>query len=185
MEVKENDTLGKMFEEMELEFKNSHPVFWWIDNVLFKGKGLFSYAPHYSLTHPHVLLVDMGRKIKWAYQRVVRQYDDRVSWSLDQWLDGIVPNILMMLKENKYSVPHEIFEKDEMDENGDVSKENFEKARGRWNEELDKMIAGFVASKKLRDLDYNWKDKEEEQAIKKIFDEGMQSFIKHYHSLWD
>lgn len=54
-----------------------------------------------------------------------------------------------------------------------------------WDKELDKMIAGFIASKKLRDLDYNWRDKAEEQAVKKVFDEGMQSFVKHYHSLWD
>lgn len=125
------------------------------------------------------------RKIKWAYQRVVRGWDDTAAWSVDQWLDEMMPDILNTLKLEKIGTPSAIFTDDEMDENGNVSKENQRKAHERWDKELDKMIAGFVCSKKLRDLDYNWRDKEEEQAIKKVFDEGMQSFVKYYHSLWD
>jgi len=130
-------------------------------------------------------LKDIGREIKWAYQRVVRGWDDTAVWSVDQWLDEMMPDILNTLKLDKHGTPNSIFTKNEMDENGNVSEENHKKAHERWNNELDKMIAGFIASKKLRDLDYNWRDKVEEQAVKKVFDEGMQSFVKYYHSLWD
>lgn len=130
-------------------------------------------------------LKDIGREIKWAYQRVVRGWDDTAVWSVDQWLDGMMPDILNTLKLEKQGTPSVFFMDDEIDENGNVSEENHKKAHERWNKELDKMIGGFVASRKLRDLDYNWRDKREEQAIKKVFDEGMQSFVKHYHSLWD
>lgn len=172
----------------EYERKNN-PFAYFISHKIFKDKTIFGYVPyHVIFRFPSFLCnraSDLFYEIKWGWQRAFRGWDDTAVWSLDQWLDDRLPNIITVLKENKSGIPNDIFEKGEIDENGHVSEENEKRAHDRWNKELDKMIAGFVASRKLRDLDYNWRDKVEEQAIKKVFDEGMQSFVKHYHSLWD
>lgn len=172
----------------EYERKNK-PFSYFINYKLFNGKTIFGYMPHHVIFEfPKFLcnrISDLFYEVKWAWQRVFRGWDDTAVWSVDHWLDEIMPDILNTLKLEKYGTPNSIFTKDEMDEDGNVSEENHKKAHDRWNKELDKMIAGFLASKKLRNLDYNWQDKTEEQAIKNTFDEGMQSFVKHYHSLWD
>lgn len=35
----------------------------------------------------------MIREIKWAYQRVVRGYDDRIYWAMDEYFSQFIPAI--------------------------------------------------------------------------------------------
>ncbi len=176
------ELVEEMFDELEKEHKREHPIEWWIDNVLFKGKGLFGYAPHHSLTHPNIILSDLAREVKWAYQRVTRGWDDRVVWSVDEWLATIMPDILKKLKDTKYGIPYAVFEKHELEEDGNVSEENQKIAEERWNNELDKMIAAFRISNKIEDYDLN---SNEVEARRKVFERGMASFVKYYNCLWD
>ena len=41
----------------------------------------------------------------WPWQRVVRGWDDRASWSVDYWLADIMPAILTQLKNDKQGIP--------------------------------------------------------------------------------
>lgn len=41
----------------------------------------------------------MINKIKWAYQRVVRGYDDRIFWDFEEYLDYIVPALKLFCEE--------------------------------------------------------------------------------------
>ena len=51
--------------------------------------------------------------IKYAYQRVVRGYDDRIFWDFEEYLECIIPAIKkfceLYIKENKYN-DNKIFE---------------------------------------------------------------------------
>lgn len=41
----------------------------------------------------------MINQIKWAYQRVVRGYDDRIHWGFDEYLEQIIPAIKLFCEE--------------------------------------------------------------------------------------
>lgn len=167
----------------EWERKN-RPFQYFINYKVFKDKKFFGYFPyHVIFEFPEFLwnrLDDLLKEVKWAYQRVYRGWDDRAVWSVDAWLDDIMPDILVKLKEEKWGTPSDYFPNVE-----NITEEEERKASELWNKDLDKMIVGFLCSRRLRDLDYNWKDKEEEAVIRKLFEEGMGLFVKHYHSLWD
>lgn len=185
----ETVTAEEMFDKFDRDFKKENPIAYWVDNTLFKGKGFLGYAPHHSLTHPFVLLGDLWDQIRWAWQRVFRGWDDRVVWSIDSWLDRIMPDILQKLKEVQHGIPSIFFEgmPESTDEQGRIynSDEQMKIAGDLWNIELNKMIAGFLASKQLVDLEYDYKDKNAEKDLKDIFDIGMKSFVTHYWNLWD
>lgn len=36
---------------------------------------------------------NLFREIKWAYQRVVRGYDDRVNWGFDEYFLNVIPEL--------------------------------------------------------------------------------------------
>jgi hypothetical protein len=55
----------------------------------------------------------------------------------------------------------------------------------RWRAILGTMIEGFEAHKKLADLDYDWRNKEEEARLQRVVARGMALFVEHYGSLWD
>jgi hypothetical protein len=147
-----------------------------------------------------------------AYQRVVRGWDDRAVWSIDYWLDDKMPAMLRKLKEDKHGIPMEMFDGLPMNDEGYHSEPEMEIASKRWDDVLDKMIAGFEASKRVKDATYEeelgpyplyrpkgmpkdeWKEVRHQHFLKSeelrkrdevIFKEGMALFAEHYWSLWD
>jgi hypothetical protein len=151
-------------------------------------------------------------RTKCAYQRVVRGWDDTAVWSVDYWLDDMMPAILRKLKEDKHGVPMEMFDGLPMNDEGYHSEPEMEIASARWDVVLDKMIAGFEASRRVKDGTYEeelgpyplyrpkgmpkdeWKAFQHERFLKSqelskrdeaIFKEGMALFAEHYWSLWD
>ena len=151
----------------------------WFDD-LFPSSGFAGYSPFYAFTHPHKIVEFCFDEIKYAWQRVFRGWDDRVIWSVDIYLTEKVPLWLKELQDCKIGVPIRFFENPEKIE---YSNEEHKIARDKWNKELQVMIDGFSASKKIHDLEWNTKEEEEELYI--TFEKGMQSFTKNYFSLWD
>lgn len=150
--------------------------------------------------------------LKYAYQRLTRGWDDRAVWSIDYWLDDKMPAMLRKLKQDKHGIPTSMFDGLPVNEYGYHDEPEMEIAEARWNEVLDKMIAGFEASARVKDGTYEEElgpyplyrpqniSKEEwreignarfllSQELRKrdeaIFEEGMALFAKHYWSLWD
>ena len=152
--------------------------------------------------------------IKWAYQRLTRGWDDRATWSIDYWLDDKMPDMLRQLKANKHGTPNEMFPTgpEFMDEDGNPNEAGWAIATPRWEAIMDKMIAGFEASRRVKAHDYDaelghfsyrrpknickkhWKIikhqhflamQELEKRDETIFKEGMALFAEHYWSLWD
>lgn len=178
-------TLDDLTKEIEDYHAKRFFLLNWIDDYIFKGRNLFDYRPSYILIRPHMIVREIGQEIKWAYQRVVRGWDDRVVWSVDCWLNDIMPNILVKLKEDKVGIPLEFFEGMDHNENYGYTSEQEKIAEELWHKELDKMITAFVVAKKLNDLEYNYKDKDQEELLMKLFNQGMDSFKKYYFNLWD
>lgn len=174
-----------IFREADEDFKKRHPIAHWVDSVLFGDKGLFGYAPHYSLTHPHVVFMDAMRQIKWAYQRVFRGWDDKVCWSIDYWLDSIMPDILLQYKQTNHGTSMFCYEDDT--DFSDMSDEESERAIKKWNYIIDQMIAGFMASRQSDDIEFINKEQydKEWKRLENLRKKGMKLFVEHYHDLWD
>ncbi len=154
------------------------------------------------------------REVKYAYQRVARGWDDRAVWSIDYWLDGIMPDMLRQLKKDKHGTPMSMFptEPEYIAEDGNATEEAHAIAIARWDAVMDKMIAGFEASRRAKDGLYeeelgeyplrrpegvskeDWKKVQHDRHLasrlleerdEKIFKEGMALFAENYWSLWD
>lgn len=98
---------------------------------------------------------DKLRTIKWAWQRVVRGYDDRLYWAMDEYLDPIILAGLRNLRENGHGYPSGLTEK-------------------KWNQILDKMMVAFELDKYSVNRKNHIKRKD-----------GMALFAFYYDNLWD
>lgn len=108
---------------------------------------------------------DFIYEIKYAYQRVVRGYDDRITWGLEEELAKIINKVTFNLAENSYSYPNGLTEK-------------------KWKEILQQISFGFGSYIEMRSGMYTFKDKEYKQ-LEKDFKKGMKLFVKYYGNLWD
>lgn len=176
------DSVKEMFEDIDREFKEEHPIEYWIDNSLFKGKGLFSYAPHHVIEHPWILVKDVSRQIKWAWQRVFRGWDDRIIWSIDFYLDEKIPVWMEQLKKQKHGVPSCLFESEDWDELNGVSDEKYAIAEAKFDSILDQIAEGFKAHREMEEFHQN---EPEYKELEKKFDNAFSLLHTHWSSLWD
>ena len=143
---------------------------------------------------------------------MTRGWDDRAVWSIDYWLDDKMPAMLRQLKRDKHGIPMSMFDGLPVNDEGYHDEPEMKIAEERWDVVIDKMIAGFEASRRVKDLTYEeelgpyplrrpegmpkdeWKTLQHERYLKseelgkrdeKIFKEGMALFVEHYWSLWD
>jgi hypothetical protein len=155
---------------------------------------------------------DVYYKFVYAYQRVTRGWDDRAVWSIDDWMDNIMPAMLRQLKRDCHGVPSQMLEGLPLNNFGYHDDAEMKIGKERWDAALDKMIDGFEASARMgwgtykkelgpyplyrpKDMPKReWKAVQHERYRKcetlrkrdeKIFNEGMALFVKHYRSLWD
>lgn len=124
---------------------------------------------------------DIQDQIKWAIQRVQNGSDERVSWSIDYYLNENMPTWLENLKTNK-GTPGKLFTDDEMNNPEGISDEASERAYKEWISILDAMIAGFKSAKEIEE---NWIPKTEDNELWKSYNKGMDLFKEYYFSLWD
>jgi hypothetical protein len=147
-----------------------------------------------------------------AYQRLTRGWDDRAVWSIDYWLDDKMPAMLRKLKEDKHGIPMSMFDGLPMNDQDYHDEPEMNIAEERWNAVLDKMIAGFEASHRVKEGIYEeelgdyplrrpkdvdkavWEKVKHDRFLaseelrkrdEAIFKEGMALFAEHYWSLWD
>ena len=132
-------------------------------------KRLFSSNPIYAIPR---WLVDIKLEIKWAWQRVFREYDDRWYWNLDNHLSWIIPKCVKHMRESGTSCPQNFYDK---------------KIKGdecyKWKEVLKKIAKGFEARNTIYIEDLHKGMKYE--RLDKDFKEGIKLLAKHFNSLWD
>lgn len=182
--VKSFGTINEMLAQGEKEWEARHPFYNWFDNVFYNSKIKLPFrgAPHRIFSDFLGVILDWKNELGWAYQRLFRGWDDRASWSVDLWLNGMMPDILKQLKKNKYGTPIMFYEGLKYDVNYGYGEEADKIACEKWNSELDKMILAFETSRNIDTCLYSL---EEEKELQQTIDEGMQSFIKYYRCLWD
>lgn len=92
------------------------------------------------------------------------------TWSWDSYMAEVNVAALKYLKRHGHT--HPMFP--------DLSEDHWE---NRWNEILDKMIAGFQASLDIGECD--WSNREQLEALEKIEREGLGLYVEYFNALWD
>ena len=137
---------------------------------------------------------DWKFEIKWAWQRVFRGYDDRLTWDLHSYISDYLPKLIREMKKMAHGYPSSHTGKSEI------------KNIKQWKEILEKIAKGFDAAKKIENTDYMKKiklkkpkkdifgkdsyvdykfDKKCYNKLNKEFEEGVELFKKWYFNLWD
>lgn len=155
-------------------------------------------------------LKDLGNKpkscmqeLKWFKQRGERGWSDCDCWSIDSYISGVLLSMLKNYKNNLCGLPTSMFRKsDPIKKTGEYTKKAMENAEKRWIKEVDKMIYTFEVANKItqgklfyqstsewdkRDFDrYNSFDSMRAMTKTecKKYEEGWQSFQKHFFELW-
>lgn len=137
-----------------------------IPSKCLKDRQFLSYRWSYYLKHPLDLIFEWGRWIKWFFQRGWRGWADCDGWNIDGYLLSWLPDAIEQMA--KYKTGHPCEETTES-----------------WQEKLDKMVDGFRAAQTLNNLDYDFKDKDAENALIARKAQAMKLFCDHFDSLWD
>lgn len=124
-------------------------------------------------------------RIKWAYQRVVRGFDDTMIWNYHSEMTDITIKILTRFKTNLHGYPTNLKNTEE------------------WNQILIKIIKSFEARQHINNSDFMrstkqihtkgifkgmTKSKLDKRMLKRWElqrDEGAKLFIKYFDTLWD
>lgn len=89
-------------------------------------------------------------------------------WSVDYFLNGILPSMLDKLRKVNHGWPGEPMTFEEFNGDGGI---------------IDQIAEGFRAAKKINDMEYE--GQEEMIALEIAFDHGMNLFKQYYFDLWD
>jgi hypothetical protein len=150
-----------------------NPFTWW-------------YGKEYYLERPGLFIHDLCLNIKYAYQRVVRGWDDTAVWSVDSWLCRVLPEMLRKLKEDKKGLPIEAFSEPHKHPHSD---KDTKEAEARWNKILDDIIEGFEAGNNIIEQKYPcwdeyWEAEEAWRALRNVPDEDYWTGPEK-SGLWD
>jgi hypothetical protein len=184
----------EMMEEWDKKWVKKHPIANWVNEVLFKGKSIGGYSPHYALGS-FILFKDAWYEIKWANQRIWRGYDDRVVWSIDYYLDKMIPVWMEQLIKDKDGVPGIMFQDEDMVTDaeialsvsvhqGEIKDEAIELRKKEYNAILQKIADGFRMHRKISDCEFK-RGSPAEKAAQAQFHEAFDLFHRFYHTLWD
>ena len=165
------DDFKKSMKEHE-EWRQEHPVFAKLEDV----HDFFKYAIPRKVS-------DWKFEVRMAWQRVFRGYDDRYWWSHFHEHSRITLEALKTFRAKHMGSPSQFFGFNTTNEEG----------HAKWDEILDKTIAGFQASIDMDDVyivdkngEYDSKATQKEiKRLEKIQNEGLQLYVKHYRNLWD
>ena len=157
------------------------------DNILKKAMrkialrgGAFGYNWAYLLTHPWKIIEGVYYKLKYAWQRVFRGWDDTAIWSIDYYLSKQLSEMLPVLKEKKPGIPLSMFPADM--ELGAETEEQVKEAGEKWDAVLDEMTEGFAYH---YEYETNILPYSEYDAMKKKLDRSLELLKKYYEALWD
>ena len=165
-------TKGEVLSNWELKFSGSTRQFLTLTN----------YNKRYYLTHPWVILEEIWQDVVWAYQRVVRGWDDRVLWSICDYLLIYVPIWIQEYRKDIYGVSGYYLTRDDFDENFHLTDEGRKRSQKRMDKSLDKIVEGFVAGQVIS-ASFDPIDKE--SGLYKKYATGMNELRDVLFSLWD
>lgn len=100
------------------------------------------------------------------YHRGRHGWAEADTWSLDDHLSRVIQESVACLRAREFAYPT------------DLSPEE-------WFGILDKIVAGFAAADRLKEIAYLAEYAEEEQALRAVYREGFDLFRDRFDCLWD
>lgn len=92
-------------------------------------------------------ILQLLKRVKWAWQRIWRGWDDTAVWGIDSWLIDILPAMLEELRKHK-GYPSMMVTEDI----ASLPQDRLDKiCIKKWNDILDKIIKGFEAADQIID----------------------------------
>lgn len=122
---------------------------------------------------------DVVNEVRWAWQRVFRGWDDRVTWDICGYLSDKMPQWIRKMRDESMGYPAG-------DEFESLSEAD---AVAKWNGILDGIAEGFEAHNAEDDVTFeSSKTLEQYEAetavIRAKRDAGLELFKQYYGSLW-
>jgi hypothetical protein len=143
---------------------------------------MFGYKFSYVIRHPLIILGLCIDEIKYAWQRVFKGYDERISWELDWYLAKMIPLWISDIRHAKVpGVPTSFFDKYPHDENYNYSEDDEKKAFEEWNSILIEIENGFKDYLKLDETDFH---DPERKNMEKRFNRAFDLFRQYFSDLW-
>lgn len=143
-------------------------------------------------------------KIKECYQRIKRGWCDSDVFSIDNWFESVMPDMLKQLKETKHGYPCDMTEEEwdnqldrmiycftEMQEDKCSEKNEYEEEYMKRTGFKQVTVNGktFTAVQNYSDEELRklWVDREIEidKYRRKMQTEGLELFNKYFRNLWD
>jgi hypothetical protein len=172
------------------------------------------WAVRRGIRHVYEFPSDAYYNVKWFFQRGIRGWANRDTWSIDYYLNTWMPDALRHMKAHKHGVSFAFFPEgpEYIDESGNPTDEAFKLAEARYDEVMNKMIGGFEAARRMDDSLYEkevgpyplyrpvgvspeaWKKVKDEHFValraleardQAILEEGLVLFAKYYQTLND
>ena len=166
------------------------------------------YTTRYKLIHPWVIITNGCRNIKAAWQRAIRGYADRDTWSLDNWLLQVLPAALNHLAKHSHGWPANdefpTFEdwqkylfkiaddlKSCQDPDGDNKNEYYDeymKQFENWDAKWERDSNGNLVHKAERteiDEKYFTRLKELANGQQMLLEDAFTRLAKHLYGMWD
>lgn len=135
--------------------------------------GLAGYNAHYTLLHPWAYFPYWWQKIRFAWQRVTRGWDDTAVWSLDTYLARMISEVVPEIKKHK-GIPAILMPI--IEPYRDLTDEEYDNLSKQWCEILDNITEGFAQ--------YNNEAHCFLDNPYPKFDKAMELLVKYYSNLW-
>jgi hypothetical protein len=104
-------------------------------------------------------------EVKWAYQRVVRGYDDTAIWNFEEYVAQQIKEVCFRIAEDGHGYPNHLTEK-------------------KWKQILLDISFGFGSYIEMRSGIYEVKSKEF-KSLQKDYKKGLKLFVDNHEYLWD
>lgn len=110
----------------------------------------------------HLRLSTYTNSFKYFFQRGLRGYAECDHWSLDNYLNEVIPGLVRDLKNHLHSFPVGM-------------------SVPEWEGILEEIAVGFESGNSTDDCF----DRKKEDELRAKFKRGMELFVQYYNHLWD
>lgn len=172
------------------QFEKEHPFYNWFDIVMgeyFGIKNIASWSPHQIFENPLKVIQDIGREIRWAYQRVRYGVDERASWGVGYWLMDVMPVVLKNIKGSSYGIPLSFFSEKSL-QDFEPSENDSRLAAQKYDKVIEDILWGFEELKRLEDVSVYGKNGigiDEFLRRKKLAKEKISLLIEYFYEIGD
>jgi hypothetical protein len=167
--------LDELFERVKGKKEKGRPI-----KSYFRSKSAFGYNWWYLIGHPWVIISESYYELKYAFQRAIRGWDDKMARSIDATLSKIIPQLIADLKKGNHGVPWSMFP--DNIEVGEETPEQFKEASEKWDKILDEIAEGFQY---YHDNQYEcWTDDEHKILMEKL-EKSFNLLQEYFTALWE